>query len=118
MSRHHWDVSPAGVPLPPDFDGSRARQEAERGQRLDAEVRVRARELRVAKDEVRLAEMIANLDGYVIAKGQEIAAPLVAAAHAAVDERIAEQNGELQRRDDVIHELRRQVAALVRQLQG
>lgn len=63
-----------------------------------------------------LREVTKDLRGYIERRASELAAPLIAAANAAADERVAEAHGEIERRDDVIKELSRRIAATDRNL--
>jgi hypothetical protein len=69
-------------------------------------------------DEVtgQLRAMIADLDGYIGRRAAEVAEPLIAAAKAAADARVAEAECGLQRAQDLVAELRRVLEYRDRQL--
>lgn len=65
----------------------------------------------------RLSRMIANLDAYITRRGAELAEEHIKAADEDCAQRIAAAEFETQRRDGLITELRRRIAALERQLE-
>lgn len=62
-----------------------------------------------------LAAVVSDLDGYIERRAAEQAAPMIAAARQEADERVAEAAAQVQRGDDLVHELRRRLDALERQ---
>ncbi|GAA4225995.1 hypothetical protein GCM10022254_09430 [Actinomadura meridiana] len=70
----------------------------------------------------RLAEITANIDGYIETKATEIATARITAAEDAAEEKVtslmARHAAEVQRLEDLIAELRRQVKAFDKHLEG
>lgn len=60
---------------------------------------------------VKLAAMIADLDGYIERHATELAKPQIDAAHAAAVEQVREAQFMTQRQEDIVTELRRRVTA-------
>ncbi len=63
-----------------------------------------------------LRAMITDLDGYIERRAAEMAAPIIEAARADADARIAEAQFGLQRRDALTEEMRRRLAMQDRHL--
>lgn len=62
----------------------------------------------------RVADIAANLDAYIDRRATELAQPLIDAAQADADAKVHTAQMELQRRDDLLDELRRQIKVLAR----
>lgn len=61
-----------------------------------------------------LVQITVDLDGYLAVRAQELAQPLIDKAQADAAERIKDTEREMERKDDLIAEFRRQMTALLR----
>jgi hypothetical protein len=71
----------------------------------------------VAELAASLQASITGLDALIERRAAELAAPVIAAAQADADAKVAEVQGDLQRRDDLVKELRRRIVAAERNLE-
>jgi soluble lytic murein transglycosylase-like protein len=61
-----------------------------------------------------LVQITVDLDGYLAVRAQELAQPLIDKAQADAAERVKDAEGEMERKDDLIAEFRRQMKFLLR----
>lgn len=61
-----------------------------------------------------VADIVANLDAYIDRRAAQLAQPLIDAAQADADAKVHAARMELQRKEDLLDELRRQLKVLAR----